>query len=143
MSERTGRAIIIIEDQIVTIKRTKYKDGKVEKEYYTFPGGHVELGESYEEATIREIEEELGIQVELVKEFVSIYNKDLGRDERFFIARKIGGILGTGQGPEFTCCDYEKYGKYEVVQIKIEDIKNYTLYPLEVRDKVFEERKSF
>lgn len=143
MREKTGRAIIIIGNEIITIKRTKYQDGKIEKEYYTFPGGHVELGETYEEATIREVEEELGIQVELVKEFITIDNKDLRRDEKFFIARKIGGTLGTGKGPEFTCCDYEKYGKYEVVQIKIDKIKNYTVYPLEVRDKVFEERKSF
>lgn len=31
--------------------------------YYSIPGGHMELGESFEQAAIREIEEETGIRI--------------------------------------------------------------------------------
>ena len=43
---------------------TKRKDYQ---EYYTFPGGGLEEGETPEEGTIREIKEELGINVKIVK----------------------------------------------------------------------------
>lgn len=36
-------------------------------DYYTFPGGGQEDGESLEEGTKREIKEEFGIEVEIVK----------------------------------------------------------------------------
>ena len=43
------------------IKRKDFQD------YYTFPGGGLEEGETLEEGTIREIKEEFGINVKIVK----------------------------------------------------------------------------
>ncbi len=56
------------------------KDGKVlmikvrslaGKEVWTFPKGHIEKGESKEEAALREVEEETGIKPCLIKELKS------------------------------------------------------------------------
>ena len=47
--------------RIGVIKRKDYQ------EYYTFPGGGLEEGETEEEGAIREIKEELGINVKIVK----------------------------------------------------------------------------
>ena len=53
-----GAAVIIEEDQVAVIKRNR--NGR---EYYVFPGGGIEVDESPEQATIREVFEELGVQI--------------------------------------------------------------------------------
>lgn len=143
MIPRTGRAIILTENnEIITIKRTRYnEDGSIKRLYYTFPGGHLEGVETYEEATIREVYEELGINVELENEFLSLCNEDLQRDEKFYIAKIVSGTIGTGNGPEFQNIDYKKYGKYEIVNIKINELEDYNLLPIEVKEKIIDKFK--
>jgi 8-oxo-dGTP diphosphatase len=59
-----------------------WKDGKVligdrtsdnGKGYYSFPGGHLEMGESVEECAIRETKEETGIEIKNIR-FLNITN---------------------------------------------------------------------
>ena len=50
------RAIVYNNGKILVCK-------KVGREYYFFPGGHVEFGESAEEALKRELKEELGLSL--------------------------------------------------------------------------------
>lgn len=140
MDPKTGRAIIKYNDGIIFIKRTKYnEDGSIKKEYYTFPGGHLENDETYEEATIREVEEELGLIIEIKSKFMYLYNEDLERKETFFLAKIIGGKIGTGTGPEFQNVDYIKYGKYEIVVLDKKEIENYNILPIEVKNKIINE----
>lgn len=136
MIKKTGRAIILNENsEIVTIKRTKYNN-KIIKEYYTLPGGHLEKNESFEEATIREVKEELGINVSILSEFYSFYNIDLEQDEKFYICKYNSGKIGTGTGEEWNNNDYVKYGKYEIVYLKIKELEKYNLLPKEVKDLI-------
>jgi len=50
----------VIEDEEGKILLCK----KVNKDYFFFPGGHVEFGESTEKALRRELREELGVEIE-------------------------------------------------------------------------------
>ncbi len=135
-SNKTGRAIIFIDNKIISIKRIKLING-IEKLYYTLPGGHIENDETFEDATIREVYEELGINIEIIEEFAHIYNYDLNRDEKFFICKLISGTIGTGTGPEWN--EYnEIYGKYEIVIINVNEIKEYNLLPLEIKDMLIQ-----
>ncbi len=62
-----GAAIFNHENQLLLQKR---KDG----ELWGFPGGIMELGESFEEAIIREVREETGLLVS-VSNLIGIYSK--------------------------------------------------------------------
>lgn len=141
MKSRTARGIIIINDKIVSIKRTKYKNGNVDKVYYTFPGGHLENNETYEETLIREIYEELGITVSIENEYMYFFNEDLNRDEKFFICKYISGDIGTGNGPEFTNIDYEKYGRFDIILLDKDNLESYNLLPIEITDKLINDIK--
>lgn len=139
MIRKTGRAIIFNKnmDSLICIKRTKYDEkGNIIKEYYTLPGGHLEKNENFEEATVREVYEELGINVEIINEFFSFYNKDLDQEEKFFVCKHISGLVGSGTGEEWQTIDYVKYGRYEIVNIRIDELFKYNLLPIEVKEKI-------
>ena len=55
--------IVEMNDGFVFMHRKNVKRNKDYEEYYTFPGGHLEEGETLEEGVIREIKEEFGIDV--------------------------------------------------------------------------------
>jgi len=84
----------------------QYPDGQIvliERGYepfkgqYAIPGGGVEIGETVEQAAIREAKEETGLDIEIIK-LLGVYS-DPNRDPRghcvsiVFIARPIGGEL--------------------------------------------------
>lgn len=137
---KTARAVIEAyyknEKCIVTIKRQKYKEGKMIKEYYTLPGGHVENDESFEETVKREVLEELNIHVTIKEKLLSLYNEDLNRDEEFFICTLIDEkeVIEKGNGPEWTNPDIEKYGLYEITYINVKEIKDYNILPPQVKE---------
>ena len=138
-AETTSRAIIIVDNnKLITIKKTKY-DKDEPYSYYTIPGGHVELGETFEETTKREIKEELGIEIKVGKEFESICNLAMERFEKFFICEYVSGKLGTGTGEEWQNPDIKKYGKYEIELIDIDKILDYNLFPVCVKEKIYDE----
>lgn len=60
MIRNRGAAIIVQEGKIDLIKRIRE-----EEIYYVFPGGGIEEGETPEEATKREIYEELGLHIKV------------------------------------------------------------------------------
>ncbi|ATZ60921.2 MAG: NUDIX hydrolase [Methanosarcinales archaeon Met12] len=78
MADRTLTvdAIILMDNNIVLIKR---KNPPFEG-YYALPGGFVERGETVEQALIREIKEETGLDIRIVK-LVGVYS-DPDRDPR-------------------------------------------------------------
>lgn len=133
MKER-ARAIIVKNGEIILIKRVKS-----EMVYFVFPGGGVEDGENKTEALLREVKEELGLDVIITELFSSLrFDKDkFEQIEYFYLCDVVGGTLGTGDGPEFkNNSNYE--GSHEVLTMSIENLKDLNLLPIEIRDLVFE-----
>ena len=129
------RAIIIEGGKVLLMHRVKSG-----QEYWVFPGGGVEdIDMSLEEALKRECLEELGVEVKIGDLFFqkpSLADKTMGRMELFYNCNIISGEVGTGTGPEFSGRDIEKYGTYKVEWLSLEEIKDKTVYPLELRDKL-------
>jgi 8-oxo-dGTP diphosphatase len=64
-------AIIFCEGRILCVQRGENKYDYISKKY-EFPGGKIEPGEEKEEALIREIFEELKIEIDILEEFLTI-----------------------------------------------------------------------
>jgi 8-oxo-dGTP pyrophosphatase MutT (NUDIX family) len=77
---------IIIDNKIFLIHRIK--DGH---SYYILPGGGVEHGESPLNAVIREIKEELNIDVKILKKLIEFKNR--GQMEFYYLADNFSGNL--------------------------------------------------
>lgn len=135
--ERTRVAgVIFINGGVALMHRVGVLKRKAIQEYYTFPGGGLESGETLEEGTIREIKEELGIEVRVVKKLYELESEKFNQKEYFFLCEYISGKFGTGEGPEFSNDHkYKDSGKYLPEIIRKEDIKNILLLPPEIKNK--------
>lgn len=131
MKKDRGSAIIPYRGGLICIKRIKGHNEEKE-EYYTIPGGGQEEGETIQETTLREIKEELGIEIELTEKCYELESQ--GRKQYFFVARYKSGKIGTGKGEEMTNTDYEKHGAYIPTIIKSQEIKDIKLLPEEIKN---------
>ncbi len=98
MRVRAG-IVLIKENKVALIER--HRAGL---DYYVFPGGGVDEGETPEQAAIRETMEELGIEVTIKQKVAEI---TLGPKSRqiYFLVEHVSGEFGTGTGEEFTDSD--------------------------------------
>ncbi len=128
--------IIPMEGGIALMHRSGVTKRKDYQEYYVFPGGGLEEGETKEEGTIREIQEEFGIKVKIKKKMYEMYSEKFKQREIFYLCKYVSGELGTGDGPEFS--NDPKYidcGRYLPEIVAKEKIKDIILLPLEIKEK--------
>lgn len=135
---KSVRGIIKKDNGIILIHRIKQTEDGSNREYYVVPGGKMESGETEEETVIREVYEELGINVKTKRKIME-YNSDYDNSiQIFYICEYIDGILGTGNGPEMT--NKKEYnGLFEPVIIKSEMIKKINLVPEEIKNLIEKE----
>ena len=115
-----GAAIIAQGDKIILMRRER-GFGKNKQIYYTIPGGGREEGEKIEETAIREIKEELGIDIKIKKLMYKL--NTYMRMQYIFLGEYVSGILGTGEGEEYEEENYKKYGKYIPQVVSFEKLK--------------------
>lgn len=130
------RAIIIKQNSVLLIKRTKNNSN-----YWVFPGGGIDPGETNELALVRECKEELGIDINLHQLYLELKSskpKIKGQMEFFYICEIIGGVLGNVNGLEYQKnSGYE--GKHEIDWVDIKSLTKIDLKPAEVRNRVYKE----
>jgi 8-oxo-dGTP diphosphatase len=124
------RAAILLlqDDKIAMIER--HRQGL---HYFTFPGGHVDEGETPEQAAIRETMEALGLQVELKKLVVKMGWQ--GKWQYYYLVEVTGGTFGTGTGEEMHHPLPEK-GTYRPVWVPIANLLNQPVKPREMAELV-------
>lgn len=139
--ERTRVAgIVPLGDGFVFMHRKGVLKSRDYQEYYTFPGGRLEEGETPEEGTVREIEEEFGIHIKVVKKWYEIYSEKFNRKEIFFLCEYMDGEFGTGTGPEFSNDpNYVDCGEYLPEIVKKEDVPKLVILPSQVKEKFVED----
>ena len=128
--------IVQMNEGIVLMHRKNVVRNKEYQEYYTFPGGHLEEGESLEEGVIREIKEEFGIDVKVIKKMYELENIKLNMKEYVFLCEYVKGEFGTGEGEEYSNNpEYKDAGEYIPEIVKREKIPQLLLLPPEIKEK--------
>ena len=90
---------IVIRDGKILMERLCYKNANNGKEFFSVPGGGIEEGETPEQAALRELKEECGLDGTIVKPLAVIYSH--GRKEYSFeVAVPENQQAITGYDPE-------------------------------------------
>ena len=127
---RIRAGVILIEDNKVALIE-RHRAGL---EYFVFPGGGVDEGESPEQGAIREAMEELGIEVSIKQKIAEIH---FGRASKhiYFLVERVSGEFGSGTGEEFTDSDpdHPEEGIYIPIWMPIEELPQHkNIYPAEL-----------
>ena len=125
MRIRAG-VILIEENKVALIER--HRAGL---DYFVFPGGGLDEGESPEQGAVREALEELGVDVSIKQKIAEI---NFGRSSKhvYFLVERVNGEFGTGTGEEFTDSDpdHPEEGIYTPIWMPVEELSQYTnVYP--------------
>lgn len=127
--EKTARAIIFDDGKLLVFFRKKFRDEK-EFTYYAIPGGHVEVNEKCEETVIRELKEEMNLDIELLGYLGKLNVDDI--EEHYYHAKIVGGELQFG-GEELEKNNNDNY--YEIRWLALEDIYNSNIRALDLVKK--------
>jgi mutator protein MutT len=122
-----GAAIIVQDGKIALIKRVR--EGEM---YFVFPGGGIEEGETPEEATKREVYEELGVHIQVEHLIATV---EYNGTEYYYDAHIIDGIFGSGKGEEFKRKDR---GSYIPLWMSVNELENVNIKPYEVVGSIFD-----
>lgn len=90
-------AAIIIEDGRVLLARRRVREGELS---WQFPAGVVEAGESGEQAAVRETHEEVGLEVEAVKNLGERTHPATGRQMIYVVCEVRGGTARVADEDE-------------------------------------------
>ena len=121
MRERVA-GILVCDHRVALIRRNRG-----EEEYYLFPGGGVEPGETRSVALVRELREELGLEVE-VGSLVAVVMRN-GNWQGYYVVHSVGGKFGTGTGIEVTGGRPPGAGSYTPVWLSINDLTESPVRP--------------
>lgn len=120
--------ILLEENKLALIER--HRQGR---HYFAFPGGGVDEGETPEQAAVREAEEELGIQVKIVKLIAEVtFNLNT---QYYFLAEWVGGEFGSGTGEEYGEYD-PKHGTYLPLWMPLTDVPAQNVLPRELAELI-------
>src|SRR3954454_7882728 len=85
--ERAAGGVVMRDGRLAVVHRPKYDD-------WSLPKGHLEKDEGWEEAALREVEEELGIRAKIVRALDPVrYRTPKGRDKevRYWLMEPVSG----------------------------------------------------
>lgn len=132
----TGGVRVVILDEYKRILMVKQHHE--DRDIWMVPGGGIEEGENAREAAVREVKEETGLDVEVVKLLWHVEEVSEARGQRFvnfFLANKVGGELTLGSDPEFdenhqVLRDVRFLTQKEVLELE-------HVYPVYLRDELW------
>ena len=130
---RIRAGVVLIEDNKVALIE-RHRAGL---DYFVFPGGGVDEGETVEQAAVREAREELGVEV-VIKQKVAEIHIETSR-QVYFLAERVAGEFGTGTGEEFIDSDPNDpaEGIYVPIWMPIGEMSEHgNVYPAELVEVV-------
>lgn len=132
-----GSVILLWGDKILMIHRIK--DGR---EYYVFPGGSVEEGETPEEAAVREMKEETNLDIVLEKKLLvheNYFHKQ--RTVHYYLTTSYVGELSFMNAPEAQYAN--KDDQYHLEWCSLDELKNLPVVPTDILPLLLEKIFSY
>ena len=126
------RGIIINDNKMYFIYRVKEND-----DYYVFPGGGLEAGETINECLVRELKEEINIEVDIVKELYRLERED--SVEYYILCKHISGVFGVSDGPEYVSLEYKNRGQYIPCTLNLNELQQYNIVPEVIKNSLFDD----
>ncbi len=109
-------AIILDNDRVVLIER--FRAGN---HYFVFPGGTVKKKETVEEAVVRELFEEIGLDIVVNRLIAMVRYRDV--EEYCYLVDIVGGVFGSGTGKEMVGHAPPERGSYKAVWRRISELR--------------------
>lgn len=134
MKRISARAIIIEGDKIGLMYRRTTNHS-----FYCMPGGKQEVGEDLEETVVREIKEEFGIDIVVIKKVYEFISESA--HQHFYLCKWVDGIFGTGEGEEFSL-PAEK-GYYEPRLVNVSHLNELHILPKELAKQLRKDYKKY
>ena len=116
MNSDTVVAAIIKKDNLyLIVQRNKHKYLGLKWE---FPGGKVESGETFKEALLREIEEELNIVINVYEKIAEEKYKDNKIDIilHYFLCSQKSGTIKLNEHEDFAWIEKKDFAKYDFAE---------------------------
>jgi cytidylate kinase len=139
-----ARAICFVGDKIVLIKRVK--EGR---EYYVFPGGHVDKGENSRYTATRELKEETNIVTDSTQNRLIYKRMQNGEMHAVYHCRYKSGEVAKTDAEEYVSSpsamghDGKERGTYEPVLLDISKMAETTIYPANVKFQIIKDLKKY
>lgn len=133
MTKNRAAGILIENNKVLVIHRIKNSN-----EFWVFPGGGIEDGETAELALIREMAEETSLVVEVLDKAIEIesnFNEERKLETYFFIKRISGEPKLSIDSPEASrMLESNNENFYELTWLDIDSLNNYIIYPIKVKE---------
>ena len=133
-----GRGIVIKDRKLLAILR--HRDGE---EYYVFPGGHIDAGETLAAACAREVLEETSVVVRPYREIYKFWYEDHKHHrgdgwQSFMVCEYQSGEPQPTNAEEYTDPE-RKGGTYEPVWLDLDTLKTLDLRPSFVKKQLLKD----
>lgn len=129
---KTARAVIIDDGKLLVFFRRKVRNDK-EFTYYAIPGGHVEENEGCEDTVVRELKEEMNLDIEII-EYLGKLVVD-NQEEHYYFAKIVGGELRFG-GEELERNNDSNY--YEIRWLSLDELDDSGIRVIDLIKKVLD-----
>ena len=124
---------VLIKDNMILVQKDKSSDE------YALPGGHVKIGETLENALVREMSEELGIKIKCVRMLWSEecfweWNGKQTHTVCFYFQTE---LCAEADIPEDKFIPQKDNGNVLIGRLPVDELKNVIVYPTFLKEEIY------